>query len=164
MAPVGRFNWQWENYVCISRLISDPRGRGALGPSKPSSQIHLNVDDNEWENTFRRPELVGDFQQRLHCKLDIAFGFADSLLHDFVEFNKVEVVPRPFGEGLVEDPHHIPGAVSHADDDDRQRILARLDDGPPCGPLVGHLAVGNNHQNMILEEAGYGQVTLGSHL
>lgn len=47
--------------------------------------------------------------------------------------------------------HHVPGSVAYADHDDGQRELTGMHDRFASRPLVRHLTVGDDHQNVVLK-------------
>ena len=76
--------------------------------------------------------------------------------HAFV-LHKLEVIEAPLRQLVVEASHVVPRAVADANDDDGQRDVGRGDDGIARRPDARHLAVGDHHQDVVLE----GQRTSG---
>lgn len=72
------------------------------------------------------------------------------LVHHDVEVDKLEVVEAAFGQLFVEVFHGVPGAVTHADHDDRQGPVGGFHDSVSGIALCSHLPIGHDDQNVKL--------------
>ena len=91
--------------------------------------------------------LVGNLHEGLQgeCRVRI-LGFH----RRFVIIDEPEVIELPPGKLAVEAFDDVPGAVADPDRDDAEGVVGGVDDRFDRGRLLGHLAVGDDDQDVIL--------------
>ena len=66
-----------------------------------------------------------------------------------VEVDELEVVELPLGQPVVEVLHDVPRPVAHADHHDAERHVGSFHDGLDGGPVLVHLPVGDDDEDVV---------------